>query len=308
MTAASSSRRTSSERNPPISAKSRRFAEKSSSECNPRKSRTAGANAAAGGRNSIGEMLYLHWRQRKRRDWGGVPDCGGCEQLWMVLFCTIWAWVLSVREMFLRRKRRRRVAAQICENASSHEEDVVAATSEDRVSNPEEHSRGKNYFRKKDRVCGDRRMGECGTSGVTGGTNGRNVAAGGRRCESDRKKQSVSGEQRKARTRGFSWGKGKALLAFLFAQTTQAFVLVSRVGEISLLGPVDIDPRNNVQPAVSFRFDGVRKWSIYRKRGTASDDPLDGSLVIAKDMGGREFEFHLQGNILSPGLIVYCGD
>lgn len=50
-------------------------------------------------------------------------------------------------------------------------------------------------------------------------------------------------------------------LLLLFVQVSDAFVLVSNYGDITLLGPVDIDPALE-DPKINLRKDGVIKWTI----------------------------------------------
>jgi hypothetical protein len=41
-----------------------------------------------------------------------------------------------------------------------------------------------------------------------------------------------------------------------------AWVLVSKDGDITLLGPIDIDPSYSQAPRVTFRVRGTREWDI----------------------------------------------
>lgn len=60
----------------------------------------------------------------------------------------------------------------------------------------------------------------------------------------------------------------RVLMVFLFLHA-EAFVVVQNTGEVTLLGPIDIDPlgqdeqNKSAGAGIRFKFNGVRAWNIH---------------------------------------------
>lgn len=85
----------------------------------------------------------------------------------------------------------------------------------------------------------------------------------------------------------FQFSRAMLLVVFAlvasFLPTADAYVTVSSKGELSLLGTLSIDPPQDVQPYLAFRFNGIRQWRFAMAPGQAEGDPYLGALQIIQE-------------------------